>query len=288
MARIKPLFSVLLASVLLSSISIGTAAPKSDLWDRWSAYDASSNAIIDHGVWDQLVARFIVRNPDGVNRFAYAQLRKPDKRQLTEYIQQLSQLPISRYNRDQQRAYWINLYNALTIAVVLEKYPVKSIRDISSGFLSSGPWDKKVITVEAEALTLNDIEHRILRPIWQDPRIHYALNCASIGCPNLQPQAFTGSNSDILLEQSAIEFINHPRAAQVVAGKLQVSSIYVWFIEDFGDSDEGVISHLKQYANDDLKLALNDIDEIDNDAYDWNINSASKPEIKKLTRQRGS
>jgi len=189
----------------------------------------------------------------------------------------MSRIEISRYNRDQQRAFWINLYNALTVEVVLDHYPLESIREISSGWFSRGPWDLELIEIEGEALTLNDIEHRILRPIWRDPRIHYAVNCASLGCPNLRMQAFTAANSDSLLEAGAVEYINHPRGARVVDGELHVSSIYVWFKADFGGNDAGVIAHLKKYAKGELRAAIDGIEHIDDDSYDWRINSLHQP-----------
>ena len=157
---------------------------------------------------------------------------------------------------------------------MLEHYPLDSIRDIRAGLFSRGPWRLELIEVEGEKLTLDDIEHRILRPIWRDPRIHYAVNCASIGCPNLQPRAFTAANSGMLLEQAARDFVNHERGARVENGKLRVSSIYHWFDEDFGGNDSGVIAHLKQYADTELAAKLADIDHIDDHAYDWSLNLA--------------
>ena len=156
--------------------------------------------------------------------------------------------------------------------MVLKNYPVDSIRDIRSGFFSAGPWGLELTRVEGQALTLDDIEHRILRPIWRDPRIHYAVNCASLGCPNLQAQAFSASNSDALLDKGAREYINHPRGAQVVGGELVVSSIYEWFKSDFGGNDNGVIGHLKSYANSTLADSLDKINEIEDDRYDWRLN----------------
>jgi hypothetical protein len=217
--------------------------------------------------------RFVTPAGDGINRFAYGQVGPADRQLLRDYLQAMSRVEISGYNRDEQRAFWINLYNALTVDVVVEHFPVESIRDISSGLFSRGPWDLELIEIEGEALTLNDIEHRILRPIWRDPRIHYAVNCASLGCPNLQMQAFTAANSDSLLEAAAVEFINHPRGARVVDGELQVSSIYVWFEADFGGNDADVIAHLQRYARGELRTALDGIRRIDDDSYDWRINS---------------
>lgn len=258
------------------------AAPKADLWDRWTMHDAASSLQIEHRAWSNLLQLYLRPGPDGVNRFAYGEVSVSDRRLLDEYIDRLAQTAISQYNRAEQRAYWINIYNALTIQEVLRHYPVESIRDISSGLFSTGPWNKKLVSIEREALSLNDIEHRILRPVWQDPRIHYAVNCASIGCPNLQPQAFTAELTDAMLEQAARDFINHPRGAAVIDGELRVSSIYDWFVSDFGGNDAGVIEHLKRYANAALAEALHGMTEIDDDQYDWRINSASDVDRARL------
>jgi hypothetical protein len=261
------------ALLLLGIATLAAAAPRADLWERWSAHDPGSAQRIDHRPWNEILNRFVVPASDGINRFAYSRVAAADRQRLRDYLQAMSRLEISRYRRDEQRAFWINLYNALTVEVVLEHYPLATIRDISSGFFSPGPWDLELIEVENQALTLNDIEHRILRPIWQDPRIHYAVNCASLGCPNLQRQAFTAANSDSLLEVAAVEFVNHPRGAQVVDGELLVSSIYDWFEADFGGNEAGVIAHLRRYAKADLRAALAGIDGIADDSYDWSINS---------------
>jgi hypothetical protein len=277
MLRFNHNFSLLLAVFALSLSSLVSAAPASELWDKWVTHDADSNLIIDHGEWDDLTARFVKPAKDGFNRFAYSKFQIADKGQLRAYISDLSKTPISQYDRGQQMAFWINLYNAVTIKVMLDNYPVDSIRDIKSGFFNPGPWDKKLVKVEGEEITLNDIEHRILRPIWPDPRIHYAVNCASIGCPNLQSRAFTAENTEVMLEASAVEFINHPRAAQVKNGKLLVSSIYKWYKVDFGGTDAGVIDHLRQYAKPRLTDQLGDIESIDDDHYNWSVNSLNPP-----------
>ena len=169
-------------------------------------------------------------------------------------------------------AYWINLYNALTVFVVVGRYPVDSIKEIKSSLIKFGPWDKELITVQGQKLTLDQIEHGILRPIWRDPRIHYAVNCASIGCPNLAAEAYRSDNLERLLEQGAKEYVNHPRGVSVEDGKLLVSSIYDWYKEDFGDTDAGVLAHLKKYAAPDLVALLDRYDSFD-DGYDWTLNA---------------
>lgn len=265
-----------LTLLLLSWFTTAPAAPSAKLWERWNAFNPASNATINHANWDNWLKSFVSTDADGVNRVAYDSVTQTDREQLNTYIDDLTSLQISDYNRDQQRAYWINLYNALTIDVVLEHYPLDSIRDISAGLFSSGPWRLKLAQIEGEALTLDDIEHRILRPIWQDPRIHYAVNCASLGCPNLQPSAFTAVNTETLLDKAASDFINSARGARVVDNKLQVSRIYDWFEKDFGGNEAGVIAHLRQYATDDLAIALGLIEDIEEYAYDWQINAQGK------------
>lgn len=254
-------------------------APRAELWERWTAHDSVSSASIDHAAWDRFLKTYLSKDKDGVNRFAYARITDADRRVLNDYVGGLTRRSISRYNRSEQLAYWINLYNGLTVKVVLDHYPVKSIRDIdiSPGWFSDGPWDKKLITIENESLSLNDIEHRILRPIWRDPRIHYAVNCAAVGCPNLQPMAFTATNAEAMLSKAARDYINNPRGVRLEDGSLIVSSIYVWFQEDFGDSDAGVIAHLKRYASPELQAELARTERIDSHGYDWTLNGAPKP-----------
>jgi Protein of unknown function, DUF547 len=186
----------------------------------------------------------------------------------------MQSLPISTYTRAEQKAYWINLYNAVTVDVILSRFPVASIRDIniSPGLFVRGPWGAKLISVESEKLSLDDIEHRILRPIWKDNRVHYAVNCASLGCPNLQPVAYTGENTETLLERAAVEFINHPRGVAIQKGRLQVSSIYVWFQEDFGSDPEDLMEHWQQYANPALAEALEKYSGGLAHEYDWRLN----------------
>jgi len=274
MLRFNTCFSLLMAIFLLSLSNLVWAAPASDLWHKWAVHDADSKFIIDHSEWDDLTRRFVTQSQDGINRIAYSKFQAADKQQLQGYILALSTTPISQYTRDEQRAFWINLYNAITVNVILDNYPVASIRKIKSGFFSSGPWEKKLVSVDAEIITLNDIEHRILRPIWQDARIHYAVNCASIGCPNLQPRAFTAKKTEAMLAEAAVEFINHSRAVDVKEGKLRVSSIYKWYKIDFGGTDAGVINHLRQYAKPPLAQQLSNIESIDDDShYNWAINS---------------
>jgi hypothetical protein len=255
---------------------LACAAPTAEPWKRWDASDESAPGTIDHSSWDGFLERYLVASEDGINRVAYRRVLPADRAALALYVARLCGHPVTAYARAEQLAYWINLYNALTLRVVLEHYPVASILDIdiSPGFLSRGPWGKKLVAIEGEQVSLDDIEHRILRPLWRDPRLHYALNCASLGCPNLQPRAFTRAAMEPVLDRAARAYVNHPRGSRVVGGRLRVSSIYVWYKDDFGGSDRGVIAHLKRYAAPPLAAALAPVTFIDGDDYDWSLNDA--------------
>jgi hypothetical protein len=252
-------------------------APSARLWPRWQANDPASSRRVDHGAWNSFLERHLSHGADGVARLPYARIPPGDRSALESYLTGLSAEPVSKLSRAEQLPFWINLYNALTVAVVLRHYPVASIRDIdiSPGLFATGPWDKKLLPVEGEPLSLNDIEHRILRPIWKDPRVHYAVNCASIGCPNLQQEAFGAENAARLLDAGAGAYVNHPRGARVQDGNLAVSSIYIWFKEDFGGTDSGVISHLAGHAEPPLARLLAGVRGIDSDTYDWRLNDSS-------------
>ena len=266
--------------VVLTGLTIpADAAPKAALWDIWAVHDPAGVMTVDHAVWDRLLQHYVRPGRDGINRLAYDTVTASDREALDGYINALAEVPVRALSQTEQLPFWVNLYNALTVRVVLEHYPVDSIWDIaiSPGFFAQGPWGKKLVTVEGVELSLDDIEHRILRPIWRDPRIHYAVNCASVGCPNLQAHAMSAENAEAFLNDAAVAFINHPRGSRIDGGKLYVSSIYNWFEGDFGGNEAGVIAHLKEYAQGGLADALTGISRITDHSYDWRLNGTVSP-----------
>ncbi|MGO1119281.1 DUF547 domain-containing protein [Rhodovibrionaceae bacterium A322] len=284
MTQKKPLFPLAGAKALLAAFAVvfltgfGSGerlfAPSSDLWARWQAHDPASTARVNHDNWSAFLQRYLSSAPQGYAQLAYGDVTAEDRSALQAYLGYLAAQPVSGLSRPEQKAYWINLYNALTVSVVLDHYPVESIRDIniSPGLFAKGPWGKELISVEGEGLTLNDIEHRILRPIWQDARLHYALNCASIGCPDLQATAFDAVALEGQLDMAARTYVNSPRGVEITGDKITVSKIYDWFIEDFGNSEDGVLAHLQRYAEPDLKADLSRIAKLDAVQYDWALN----------------
>jgi len=259
-----------LAAAATLAASPALAAPGASLIDpHWQ--QSGSAGDVDHSAWGSFLSRYVRPGASGVNLVDYGGVSAGDKKALKSYIAALEAAQPTGMSRDAAMAYWFNLYNAKTVDLILDNYPVESIRKIG-GFFSSGPWDDKGVTVEGRSLSLNDIEHGIMRPIWDDPRIHYGVNCASIGCPNLPTQPFTSGNLDGMLDQSARDYINHPRGSRVEGGRLTVSKIYDWYKVDFGNNDAGVIAHLRQYASGQLAADLGGVSSISGTEYDWSLN----------------
>lgn len=239
----------------------------------------SAKAAIDDAAFDRLLGRYVVQSQDGVNRVRYADWKAnaPDVAALEAYIKGIEATPISKLSRDAQFAAWANLYNAITIRVILRSYPVKSIRDIkSTGTLSPkallGPWETKVATIEGKRYSLDEIEHGTLRAKFKDPRVHYAVNCASFGCPNLQTKAWRAATLSADLDAAARAYVGNPRGVSVTADGLQLSGIYDWFKTDFGPNEAALRAHLTKYSSPAQAARIADAPGIAGYGYDWSLN----------------
>ena len=253
---------------------LAMAAPKAELLPYWRTFDANSVKTLNHEPWDVLLARYTTRDARAVRLFRYAAVDEAARQQLKDYLAYLSAQNPLTLNRDEQFAFWVNLYNALTVELVLAHYPVESIKDTAQGWFSFGPWDDVVVSINNNPLTLNNIEHGILRPIWQDARIHYVVNCASYSCPDIPVPAMNASRLEQQLNEAAQRYINHPRALAFTDNKtLVLSSIYDWYAEDFGDNVQTLFAHSKQYANEAVTQRLNTFNGDIEYVYDWSLNA---------------
>ena len=249
---------------------------------------------LDNGAYAAILSARVGRSEGGVATFDYAAVTDADRAALEGYIDMLEAVDPLSLTRDQQIAYWVNLYNSVTLEVVLDHMPVDSIRDImldpmtgrgtdagffaalASAFSGGGPWDAPLAQVNGLSLTLNDIEHQILRS-WGEPRIHYAVNCASYGCPDLRAEPWTAEGLDAALDAAAVDFLNHPRGIAADAdGALTASSIFDWFQEDFDSTEQGVIDHAMSFATGGLADALAASTSIADFEYDWSLNSPAE------------
>jgi uncharacterized protein DUF547 len=275
-----------MATLLVVSLAAVGQASAEDITKTFKTHAAASTQTVDHGEWDRLLGKYVTASQDGVNRVDYVAWKANDHAPLKAYVKRLENTDPRKLGRSEQFAYWANLYNAKTIDVLLDHYPVESIREITInegllGFLkksvgAGGPWKAKIITVIGQQLSLDDVEHEIMRPIFKDPRVHYAVNCASYGCPNLGREAFTGAKLDGQLDANAKAFINHPRGIDVQGGSVKASSIYQWFQSDFGGTQAGVLDHVRKYAGDNLNSKLKGKKSIGSYDYDWSLNSIQR------------
>lgn len=276
-----PLFrSVLLAAfVALAGVLAAPPAGAVGIEDTFRKHAPGSTRTVDHGDWTAMLQAYVVPGSDGLARVRYALWKAEARDRLRAYVARLAATDVGALDRPEQFAFWSNLYNARTIEIVLDRYPVRSIKDISLGGtllanVTGGPWKAKVVKVAGHELSLDDIEHVILRGLFKDPRVHYAVNCASVGCPNLAREAFTGAALEGQLDALARAFVNSPRGVRVAGGKVTASSIYSWFQVDFGGSPAGVLAHARRHADSTLKQKLEGITTIAEYAYDWNLNDA--------------
>ncbi|MGL5253779.1 MAG: DUF547 domain-containing protein [Brevinema sp.] len=255
--------------LLLMSIPV-FGAPKSVLIPFWNQSVETDTKTISHVEFSEFLRRNIgIKN--GIAYVSYDAVTTEDKALLNNYIKKLTSTPITNYSKKEQLPYWINLYNAQTISLILENYPIGSIRQIPNRFIQTGPWDIKNITVVGQKISLNNIEHGIIRPIWKDYRIHFLVNCASIGCPNILSEALTAKNYEELANSATRNYVNHARGVRKDGSRVVLSSLFDWYGEDFGSNFKEIIQTLKKYSNSETSAILEQAT-VARYEYDWNLN----------------
>ena len=203
---------------------------------------------------------------------------------LRQYTAQLADTNPAQLTSDAgQLAFWINAYNAWTLQIVCDNYPLKSINELHSGGLILGTifkrtvWDKKIVTINKQKTSLNHIEHKIIRPRFGDPRAHFALVCASRGCPNLRSEPYSEASLNMQLEHQARVFLRDQSKNRYDRQKriAYLSKIFDWFEVDFGGNDREVLLFVAKYLDDATSADMKSNPEgweIKYTDYDWNLN----------------
>ena len=240
----------------------------------------------DYPEWNSLLKKHVVWLPDNKQSAVnYAQLGK-DKTALQAVLKQFSEVSptaFEQFSVNEQKAFLINTYNAFTLALIVDNYPVKSIKDLGGTF--SSPWKQEFFTLLGEKRHLDWIEHEQLRPRFKDPRIHVAINCASIGCPALRNEAFTAKRLDEQLQDSMQRFLSDPTRNRIENGKLVVSPIFKWFAKDFSQGHQGFnevkdvfatyATLLSSNPDEQAKLKTKSL-KLDYSTYNWALNNTPK------------
>ena len=230
------------------------------------SFEAPAAPVSQNAVFNNFLGKY-VSDVNGINLVAYDKVTSTDRAALNGYIQKLSAMDIEALPRDAEMATWFNLYNAKTIELILENYPTKSIRKISN------PWKKDRLVVNGKKMSLDDIEHGTVRKKYNEPRVHFAFNCASIGCPNLKSSAWEAGSLEADLTQAAADFTASERGVRVRDnGEIVASSIFKWYKGDFGGNEAGILRHLRTYATGSKKAALDAAKDIKKFEYDWDLN----------------
>jgi len=215
---------------------------------------------IDHGPWNALLTKYVQNNGD-VDYKGFAK----DVAALNSYLTLLANnKPQDDWSKNEKLAFYINLYNAATVKLIVDNYPVKSIKNIKR------PWGSKIVTLGDELISLGDVEHKILRKM-NEPRIHFAINCASFSCPKLVNVAFTAQNMEQQLEAATKDFINDPTRNKIAAERAQLSEIFKWYKKDFITSNSATVL---EYIDPYIDVSLQAKTKVDYLKYDWNLNEA--------------
>jgi hypothetical protein len=214
------------------------------------------NAMPKHDSWNILVKEYVQKNGN-VDYEGF----KGKEAELKKYLAYLAGFdPSASWSQNEKLAYYINLYNAGTVALILEYYPVESIKDISR------PWGQNRIKVGEKTLSLGDIEHKILRKM-NEPRIHFAINCASYSCPKLLNEAYTPDKMEMQLQAATFNFINDRSKNRITENSLELSAIFKWYKSDFTEK-RSLITYLQPYT----KISINKGAKISYLSYDWRLN----------------
>ena len=251
----------IMINFLISILLIGNIACNSPV-----SIQNKNSKPIDHQIWDKLLKKHV--GDDGfVNYKGFIK----DSVEFNSYLKMLSDNPpAENWTENEQKAYWINAYNAFTIKLILKYYPVKSIKDIGSSIqipFVNTPWDVKFIQIGKEKYNLNNIEHGILRKKFSDPRIHMTLVCASHSCPSLWNHAYSVEDLDKQMDDRAATFINDPTRNKVEGTKSELSKIFDWYKMDFNKKGS-VMDFINKYS----KVKLTKETKISYLDYDWNLN----------------
>lgn len=225
--------------------------------------DASQSKQLSHSKWTSILQKHV-----DTNGMVDYQSLKEEGTDLDEYLTMLAENPPQKdFSHNEKLAYWINTYNAFTIKLILDHYPLSSIKEISNGLpMINSPWDIPFFKIGGVDFDLNTIEHEILRKQFDEPRIHFAINCASISCPKLRREAYQAEILERQLEEQAYQFINDSRKNNIDHHSLQLSKIFDWFRSDF--TKHGSLSaYISKYH-----IKMNEATKIEYLTYDWGLN----------------
>lgn len=279
-----PVWAVIVCGL---SVPPGVVFAKVPLGRQWPAVQQVSFDEIDHSVFDALLRRYV--DADGLVDYESWKASTEDRTALETYLASLSRGSLTRpANRSARLAFWINAYNALTLEAILQEYPTSSIRNHTARGPGYNIWKDLPLIVGDRRWSLDAIEHKVLRPMGE-PRIHFAIVCASVGCPRLRNEAYVASRLNEQLDENARDFFSRTQNLQMDAASrtLRLSAILDWFGKDFGRTRSEQLGKIARYLPDEARrLAASDDVQVEFLDYDWSLNDQRRRRLTSSSTRR--
>ncbi len=264
-----------MATVLLATVCANHstfAAIEKKLIPFWDDHEAASLIDLDHSAFEQILQKYVVSDhPSGIARFDYDSVSDADFSKLSDYLDYLQLMEPRQLSLAEAKAYWLNLHNAATLHMVIETYMDGSVTKVKARGLSARKWRRNIITIAEQKLSLDDILNGVIRPMYNDRRIHYAVFFCTLGGPDMPTTVFNGENNEELLDRFEAEFLSKSRALRIDSGELVVSQMFEDYDTDFATDKFNLISYFKEKAPEPLAETLSPALKVSFE-YDWSLN----------------
>lgn len=252
------------------------AAPKAEIIEFWDDSEPLSTMQVNHDAWQEILTAYVDdQHPSGINRFDYSAVTASDAGKLKDYLVASQKLEPRQLNSNEAKAYWINMFNAILVDQIVDTYQSGSSRAVKrllNGGIRSSGWGKDVAEILTKNISLNDIEHGILRPIWKDLRIHFAISASTVGSASIQKTAFNGNNIEELLEKARVEFFQHSRSVRVDGKRVVLNSVFDWYASDFAPNKRALLAYIRENVSEEKRQLMQDRSKIRYD-YNWDLNA---------------
>lgn len=272
-ARAIPWLGSLTLVLVMSS---AYAAPKPELIEFWDDREPLSWMQVNHDAWQEILNLYVDdKHASGINRFDYEAVTAGDALKIKRYISYLQSVEPRQLNSLEAQAFWINLYNATMVDKTVDAYQSGSSRAINRllrGGLRSTSWTRGIAEVVMQEISLDDIEHGILRPIWKDPRIHFVLATGAMSGANMLKTAFDGENNEVLLEQAKTDFFKHPKSVRVERGRIVLNSVFNWYADDFAPNKSELLRYVQENVPEATRRSMLGVSRTRFD-YTWDLNA---------------
>lgn len=258
----KSMICVLLAAVCCVSVG-ARAATEMNLIKFWDDREPSSLIDLDHSRFEEFLQKYVVNNhPSGIARFDYLSVSQADFDKLEGYLTDMQFMEPRQLTEAEAKAFWINLYNAATLHMVIQEFVNGNPSRIKARGVPVRRWRQNIITIAEQRLSLEDILHGVIRPLYRDPRVHYALMFCVLGSPDMSTTVFKGDNNEALLEELETKFLQQPRALRIEGDQLVLSSIFEDYDTDFAPSQTEFLTYLRENVTEEIASRMSGLTKV--------------------------